>query len=44
MENTLGAIKAYQSALNLQLFYPARGEVKEALKRLQAMVQKGSRS
>ena len=40
--DTLGAIKAYQSALNLQLFYPARGEVKEALIRLQAMVQKGS--
>ncbi|MEH2119391.1 tetratricopeptide repeat protein [Nostoc sp.] len=42
--DTLGAMQVYRSALNLQLFYPAHGEVKEALKRLQAMVRKGSRS
>lgn len=31
----LGAIKAYRTALSQELLYPARGEVKEALKRLQ---------
>ncbi|MEH1872216.1 tetratricopeptide repeat protein [Nostoc sp.] len=40
--DTFGAMKVYRSALNLQLFYPAHGEVKEALKRLQAMVRKAS--
>ncbi|MCC5627373.1 tetratricopeptide repeat protein [Nostoc sphaeroides CHAB 2801] len=38
--DTFEAIAAYRSALSQQLFYPARGEVKEAVKRLQAMVQK----
>ncbi len=36
-----GAIAAYRTALNQQLLYPARGQVEEALKRLQAMVRKG---
>ncbi|MBC6431616.1 hypothetical protein FM036_12730 [Nostoc sp. HG1] len=40
--DTLGAIAAYRNALNLQLFYPTRGEVKEALTRLQ--VRKNSRA
>lgn len=38
----IGAIKAYRSALSQQLLYPVRGEVEEAVKRLQTLVQKGS--
>ncbi len=41
--DTLGAMESYGSALNLQLFYPSRGEVEAAVKRLQAMVRKTSR-
>ncbi len=37
-----GAMQAHQTALSCQLLHPARGEVKEALKRLQTMAQKGS--
>jgi hypothetical protein len=40
----LGVIEAYRSALSWQLLYPASGEVEEALKRLQASMQKGSGS
>lgn len=40
--DTFGAIAAYRNALNLQLFYPTRGEVKEALTRLQAAGRKNS--
>lgn len=39
-----GAMEAYRSALSQQLFYPVHGEVEEALKQLQTMVRKGSRS
>lgn len=38
--DALGAIEAYRSALSQQLLYPAHGEVKESLKRLQALVKK----
>jgi hypothetical protein len=34
--NILGAMEAYRNALNLQLFYPAHGEVEAAVKRLQS--------
>ncbi|WP_392530696.1 tetratricopeptide repeat protein [Nostoc sp. C117] len=38
------AIEAYRSALSQQLLYPSHGEVKEALKRLQAMLRNGYRA
>jgi len=41
--DTLG-MQAYRSALSQQLFYPARGEVEETLKRLQAIMRKNSRT
>ncbi|MCW5316771.1 tetratricopeptide repeat protein [Nostoc sp. KVJ3] len=41
--DTSGAIAAYRTALNQQLFYPARGEVKDTLTQLQGMVRKKSR-
>ncbi len=37
-----GAMQAYQTALSCQLLYPAQGEVKAAVKRLQALARKGS--
>lgn len=40
--DVVGAMEAYGSALSLGLFYPAFGEVKEALKRLKALRKKGS--
>jgi tetratricopeptide (TPR) repeat protein len=40
----IGAVLAYQTVLSQHLLYPARSEVKEALKKLQTMKQKDSRS
>lgn len=42
LEDKLGAIHAYESALNQQLLYPARGEVEKILQRLKAKGRKGS--
>ncbi len=39
--DTLGAIRAYESALNYQLLYPVHGEVKKVLQRLKGMYCKG---
>lgn len=40
--DVVGAMEAYRSAVSQQLFYPALGEVKVALKRLKALTKKGS--
>lgn len=42
--DNLGAMESYRNALNLQLFYPSRGEVETAVKRLQAMVRETPRA
>lgn len=41
LEDRLGAIQAYESALSQQLLYPARGEVEKSLQWLKGEVRKG---
>ena len=42
--DVMGAMQAYETALSQHLLYPARTEVKEALKRLQTFASKSADS